>query len=112
MRPRYTNRNLGAFFAKGDGNILACQLCNTRYCLDCEATVHEGQTCGEFQTMHRKYSEDEEESLAFVKKTSRPCPGKGCGVNIHKISGYDHMTCNNVTCQIKMFGEKFALLTF
>jgi hypothetical protein len=86
----------GAYFARGDGNIFSCTSCKARYCLVCEVPFHEEQTCDEYQADAKRRSEDEQKSLDAVKKMSRPCPGQGCGVNIDKYEGCDHMTCETM----------------
>ena len=83
--------NLGAYFAKDDGNIFSCSMCKARYCLVCEVPFHEGQTCAQYQTSVQQRSADEQKSLDLVREDSHPCPG--CGANIHKTDGCDHMTC-------------------
>lgn len=89
-------RNQGAFFAKDDGNILSCIMCKTRYCIVCEVPFHEEQTCDDYQADAKRRSEDEQKSLETVKQVSRPCPGPGCGVNIDKWTGCDHVTCESM----------------
>jgi len=86
----------GAFFAKGDGNIFSCAMCKARYCLVCEVPFHEEQTCDEYQADKKRRSEDEQKSLDAVKQVSRPCPGPGCGINLDKYTGCDHVTCETM----------------
>lgn len=57
---------------------------------------HEDQTCEEYQVVAKRRSEEEEKSLEAVKQVSRPCPGPGCGVNIDKFAGCDHVTCESI----------------
>jgi hypothetical protein len=83
----------GAYFARDDGNIFSCKMCKARYCLVCEVPSHEEQTCDQYQADAKRRSEDEQKSLETVKQVSRPCPGPGCGVNIDKYIGCDHVTC-------------------
>jgi hypothetical protein len=77
-------------------------MCKARYCLDCEVPFHERQTCDEYQADAKRRNEDEQKSLATVKQLSRPCPGPGCGINIDKYTGCDHVTC--VTMQHILLG--------
>lgn len=93
--------NLGAYFAKGDGNIFSCKMCKARYCLVCEVPFHEEQTCDDYQANAKRRSEDEQKSLEAVKQVSRPCPGPGCGVNIDKWTGCDHVTCKKTKYSIR-----------
>lgn len=92
-------RNIGAIYAKDDGNIFSCKMCQARYCLVCEVPFHEEQTCDQYQEHAKRRSEDEEKSLETVKQVSRPCPGPGCGVKLDKYTGCDHVTCEK-TCTI------------
>lgn len=93
-------RYLGAYFAKDDGNIFSCKICKARYCLVCEVPFHEEQTCDAYQADAKRRSEDEAKSLETVKQVSRPCPGPGCGVNINKFAGCDHVTCEKTSITI------------
>jgi hypothetical protein len=89
------NRGPGALFAKDDGNIFVCRKCEARYCLTCNVTFHEDETCEDYQAAAAKRrNEDEEKSLKTVKQVSRPCPG--CGANIDKFAGCDHITCKMI----------------
>jgi hypothetical protein len=65
-------------------------------------SIHEDETCIQYderiarERAERKEEERtrraaEEASAAEVSKSSVECPG--CGANIAKISGCDHMTC-------------------
>jgi hypothetical protein len=92
-------RNLGAYFAKDDGNIFSCKMCKARYCLVCEVPFHEEQTCDDYQAEFKRAerrNKDEEKSLEAVEKLSRPRPGPGCGINIDKYTGCDHVTCEKM----------------
>lgn len=71
-------------------------MCKARYCLVCEVPFHEEQTCDQYQVDAKRRNKDEKKSLEAVKKLSRPCPGPGCGVNIDKYSGCDHVTCKDM----------------
>lgn len=76
-----------------------------RYCLACEVPFHEEQTCDNYQAevkRAKRRNKDEKKSLEAVKKLSRPCPGPGCGINIDKYTGCDHVTRG--TMHIVLFG--------
>ena len=72
-------------------------MCQARYCLDCEVPFHEDQTCEEYHADSERRTTEEQESLATVRKISKPCPGANCGINIDKIAGCDHVTCESNT---------------
>ncbi|KAH9868355.1 hypothetical protein J1614_007427 [Plenodomus biglobosus] len=60
--------------------------------------AHEGETCDEYECrtsaqQHAEQIAQEEASLAAIAHFSKKCPGPGCGYNIEKNNGCDHMTC-------------------
>lgn len=67
----------GALFSKGDGNILSCPMCNTRYCMTCQVPFHEGQTCEAYQSSMSERDKNEQKSIERVAEISRKCPGCG-----------------------------------
>lgn len=91
-----------------EGPIFRCAGCGFRMCIAHTPVIpfHENETCAmytqrvererqekearEEQDARRK-REEEEASAAEVKKNAVECPG--CGVQIHKMSGCDHITC-------------------
>jgi hypothetical protein len=84
-----------------DGNIFICATCGFRSCINHNVAFHTGETC-ETYDVRKKFEnmsvvEQEDASLAVVAKQTKKCPG--CGYNILKSTGCDHMTC------------KFAVLT-
>lgn len=82
----------GAFFAKDDGNIFTCQLCEIRWCMTCDVELHAELTCDQYSAQARaKRTEENKLSLKTVGEVSKPCPK--CKVNIQKTFGCDHMTC-------------------
>jgi hypothetical protein len=91
----HTNQDQGAFFANDDGNIFNCRACKARYCLSCEVPFHEEQTCEDYQAAAERRNEDEKKALDTVKQVSRPCPG--CGINLDKFEGCDHVTCEMIS---------------
>jgi hypothetical protein len=90
----HANQDQEAFFAKDDGNIFNCRACKARYCLSYEVPFHEKQTCEDYQAAAERRNEDEKRSLDTVKQVSRPCPG--CGINLDKFAGCDHVTCERI----------------
>lgn len=92
-----------------EGNIFCCAACAFRMCTAHTPPVafHESETCAQYvarsdhERSERKAREKEtaarlrrtqdDASAAAVKGLSVKCPG--CGVNIQKSVGCDHMTC-------------------
>lgn len=83
-------------------SIFICQLCKASYCVPCKVPMHSGETCQvyherlrrEEQQKTKKQAADDRASDEKVKQISRICPG--CGANIDKFSGCDHVTCTPV----------------
>jgi hypothetical protein len=91
-------------FDRTQSPIFRCAACGYRMCTAHVPLVafHEGETCKEFERrleaeknaqeeQARKRREQEEASVQAVKQRARECPG--CGAQIEKVSGCDHMTC-------------------
>ena len=77
-----------------DGNIFRCEKCSCRYCIICEVTMYESETCDEYQSRIKGVSENEKASEDYLKKKAKQCPE--CTVQIKKAGGCDHMTCKSV----------------
>lgn len=85
--------------ASTEGYIFRCTECGYRYCTGCKVAFHTDETCAQYQERIAKEREEElriqkeqdEASLAEVTKVSVACPG--CGANIQKSYGCDHMRC-------------------
>jgi hypothetical protein len=45
------------------------------------------------EALRRKHYRENKASLATVKSIAKTCPNMGCGAQIQKIAGCDHMTC-------------------
>jgi len=82
------------FMSKKDGNIFVCQMCSYRYCMSCEAPMHEEETCAQYQARLKSKAGDESLSLAKVNKTSKACPNKKCQARFNKYAG--HVTCKKL----------------
>ncbi|OQO09372.1 hypothetical protein B0A48_04770 [Cryoendolithus antarcticus] len=82
--------HFGGLISKNDGNIFRCEACETRSCVECQTSFHEGKTCKDYQASTRQGEEDKK-SVAKVKKMSKPCPG--CKTNFQKYTGCNHITC-------------------
>lgn len=100
--------------ASADGNIFRCTECGHKHCTVCKVTFHTAETCTQYQERIKEEAEreermklakkDEEASLAKVKSLSVKCPG--CGANIQKIDGCDHMTCKTAHVLTKGRADK------
>ncbi|KAK6525468.1 hypothetical protein TWF694_005603 [Orbilia ellipsospora] len=58
---------------------IICSECDTHHCYSCRVEWHRGQTCAEYQA-GLAISQSE----AFILKTTKRCPARGCGVPIEK----------------------------
>ena len=58
-----------------------CGMCENKICKHCFEKLEEGHEC----------NEEKKETVAMIKKDTKPCPK--CGELIHKISGCDQMYC-------------------
>jgi hypothetical protein len=97
------NCNSGQIHDTGvEGNIFRCNACGFRVCTVHNVAFHTDETCDQYderiareererQEETRIKQEQEEASLAEVSRSSVECPG--CGANIQKTEGCDHMTC-------------------
>lgn len=92
------------------GNIFRCNACGFRVCTHHTPHVpwHDNETCTQFDDRvareraakaeeERIKREAEEASIAEVGRSAVQCPG--CGANIQKTTGCDHMTCKSVSKQ-------------
>jgi len=69
---------------------MECLNCGHEYCF-VHANLHsKEQTCNEYDAQMAK-DHAYKSSEALIRRTSKKCPG--CGTNIHKLSGCNHMTC-------------------
>lgn len=70
-----------------------CLECGHQFCIDCRSQVHEG-SCAEFARFMAEHGDDPD-AVAYhqyrhTHRTQR-CPG--CGTDIERTSGCNHMTC-------------------
>lgn len=88
--------------AEVDGNIFRCGACGFRVCTEDNVPFHTDETCDQYRERIAKEEGEraeearakqgqEEASLSEVSRISMECPG--CGANIQKIDGCNHMTC-------------------
>jgi hypothetical protein len=100
--------------ASTEGYIFRCTECGYRYCTSCKVAFHTDETCTQYQERIAKEREEElriqkeqeEASLAEVTKVSVACPG--CGANIQKSYGCDHMTCKRPIHPCRTFTNKIS----
>ena len=64
-----------------------CTICDTKICKECMEKNEDGHACNEELKL----------TVKAILKASKPCPG--CGENISKIDGCDHMWC--ISCHIQ-----------
>ena len=98
--------------ASTEGYIFRCTECGYGHCTSCKVAFHTDETCTRYQERISKEREEElriqkkqeEASLAEVTKVSVACPG--CGANIQKSHGCDHMTCEPLIHPGRTFTNK------
>lgn len=78
---------------------VACPYCEHQFCLSCNCPWH-SSSCDSVKKREDKQSED-----AIKKLGAKPCPG--CGANIEKRGGCDHMNCKFP----RLSGHLFLTLT-
>ena len=83
-----------------DSPIFVCASCHAKHCVVHEKPWHEGETCLEYNNRTGKNGIDEEMSVRTIAKTTKTCPGAGCGAHIEKSRGCDHMTCELLSANI------------
>jgi hypothetical protein len=101
-----------------EGNIFRCAACGFRMCTAHTPMIpfHETETCAQhnervaeeqaereaIEEAARIRREQDDASIAEVARSSVECPG--CGANIQKSSGCDHMTCKfDLTLNWRLF---------
>ncbi|EAT82199.1 hypothetical protein HBH56_107170 [Parastagonospora nodorum] len=86
-----------------DGNIFICHECGHRHCSTHDIPFHDGETCEDYDNrLHREAMPPTAEEIAdqeYVDKHTKNCPGPKCGKRGDKVSGCDHMTCEQ--CQFE-----------
>src|SRR6201996_6648800 len=82
-----------------DGPIMRCFGCDFKTCIRHEREWHHGETCEQYDDRvdgskrRQKEKKTAAASMQLIFDTTKKCPGKGCGWNIEKHNGCDHMTC-------------------
>ncbi|KAG8847693.1 hypothetical protein FRB96_001425 [Tulasnella sp. 330] len=77
-------------------SILLCESCLQRVCAACHVTAHEGLTCEEY----REAGTPDGLATKLYKKANniKACPG--CGIDIWKDEGCNHITCGGCRTHI------------
>lgn len=76
--------------------IVTCQKCGKKMCFVHGVRWHEGQTCAAFQAEKERREEAEagtKATLEHLRRKTKACPRRGCGIRIEKNGGCDHMKC-------------------
>lgn len=78
------------------GPIFRCVGCGYRMCTAHTPVIpfHENETCAEYDKRTEAEQAQEEASVALLKEKAQKCPG--CGSQIEKTTGCDHMTCKTL----------------
>jgi hypothetical protein len=101
-----------------EGPIFRCAACGYRMCSAHEPVIpfHENEVCTQYserierERLEREAQgqaiqvrrEQDEASVAEIGRSAVECPG--CGSQIQKTSGCDHMTCKSRTRRIRFHG--------
>lgn len=66
---------------------------NHQFCSSCNKLWHEPIPCILLERWLERKSKDELENANWLMEFTKPCPNSGCGMNILKNEGCNHMTC-------------------
>lgn len=88
--PNPTCGNAAKYHGVGrPSDVVECH-CGTRFCFSCGHEKHNPVTCEQLTTWLGQL-QDDGESVAVIKATSKPC--WHCGVATTRVSGCNHMIC-------------------
>lgn len=73
--------------------IMTCNVCYFKTCFTHQMPWHEDMTCTEYDKARKRQNEENESSLAVLRKVGLTCPS--CSLPGIKVSGCDHMTCKS-----------------
>lgn len=85
--------------------LCVCRECGAKACVTCERPWHEGETCEEFQLRTKGRIDEEDKTLAVIRKTTKSCPS--CKKPIEKNGGCPAMYCK---CARYQYGVSHALI--
>lgn len=88
---------------------VSCPTCPCRFCFLCGAEWHPDATCAEDRRQRLKsgeISKRNEEAFAKYKKNNKTLGCPGCGADVQKIEGCNHMTCTCGTEFCWVCGDK------
>jgi hypothetical protein len=87
---------------KVNSGDVECDICLSSICSSCKTNSHQGITCNEFALV--RYDPMDAAFLKWKKDNDvRSCPKQGCGAQIQKSMGCNHMTCQNCKSHICWF---------
>lgn len=103
--------NSGNFADAKLDSYLVCAECDRKTCISCNCVWHTDVTCEEHRKklaeedeakrrLEKEREQQEEISIAKVRKISKQCPNTACGWSIEKNHGCDHMTCKTTPSEI------------
>jgi ariadne-1 len=69
-----------------------CDECGSIACVPCDRPWHEGESCAEFQVRVKNRMDEEDQSLALIRKAMKKCPE--CSRSIEKNGGCPSMHCS------------------
>eukprot|EP01059_Diplonema_ambulator_P019568 TRINITY_DN3302_c0_g1_i1.p1 TRINITY_DN3302_c0_g1~~TRINITY_DN3302_c0_g1_i1.p1 ORF type:complete len:494 (+),score=128.39 TRINITY_DN3302_c0_g1_i1:1210-2691(+) len=89
--PRCENCIRVSTVASDESLVVHCN-CGMTFCFRCCEEDHMPATCEMLRVWLRK-EQDESETANWIVANTKPCPG--CGVNIEKNDGCNHITCQS-----------------
>jgi hypothetical protein len=87
----------GAALEDENSKLMTCAKCGHDSCVPCQRPAHPGETCKEYKARIKDRVDEEDKSLAAIRRATRPC--LGCGTSVEKNGGCDHMRCE-FTCYL------------
>jgi hypothetical protein len=82
----------GQIHKEDNGELFVCATCGGEACIPCDRPWHKGKTCEEFKARVKDRIDDEDKTLAMIKRKTKKCPN--CKISIEKQGGCVHMSCH------------------